>query len=78
MTNASITNLDCTLRIKYWDLIRVVDALIEKANAEESGERVYSAKDHRQIAHDILLTLSQDMPDATWRLNDLVKKLGNE
>lgn len=78
MTNASITNLDCVLHIKYWDLIRVVDALIEKANAEESEERVYSAKDHRQIAHDILLSLSQDMPDATWRMDDLVKKLGNE
>jgi hypothetical protein len=52
--------------------------LIEKADAEESEERVYSAKDHRQIAHDILLTLSQDMPNANWRMSDLVKKLGNE
>lgn len=78
MTNASIQDLDCVVQIKYWDLLRVIDALIEKANAEENEDRNYSARDHRQIAHDILLALSQNMPDATWRMDDLVKKLGNE
>jgi len=78
MTNASISNLDCVLRIKYWDLIRVVDALIEHADSEDQEGRGFSAQDHRQLAHDILLTLSQDMPDATWRMDNLVKKLGNE
>ena len=78
MTNASVSNLDCVLRIKYWDLIRVVDSLIEHADSEDQEGRSFSAQDHRVIAHDILLTLSQDMPDANWRMDNLVKKLGNE
>jgi hypothetical protein len=80
MTNASVnlSSLQITLKTNYWDLLRMVDALTSRANDLEKDDRVHSAKELRQIAHDILLSLSEDMPDASWRMDDLVKKLGNE
>ena len=43
-----------SLDIDYWDMMRVIDALVDKANASDDGGYEHTAKAHRELAKNIL------------------------
>lgn len=43
-----------TLDFDYWDMMRVIDALVDKANASDAGGYEHTAKAHRELAKNIL------------------------
>jgi hypothetical protein len=80
MTIASIylSEVEISVKLNYWELIRVVDALNHKAIDAERQDCPHMAKEHRQLAHDILVSMTDALPDVSNRIDELAAKLGNE
>jgi hypothetical protein len=79
MTIASIylSEVEISVTFNYWELIRVVDALNHKAIDAERQDCPNMAKEHRQLAHDILVSMTDALPDVSNRIDELAAKLGN-
>lgn len=66
-----------SLDIDYWDMMRVIDALVDKANASDAGGYEHTAKAHRELAKNILKAYiaEMDCKNPSGKLEQIEDKL---
>ena len=68
-----------SLNMDYWDMMRVIDALVDKANASDTGGYEHTAKAHRELAKDILKAYiaEMDCKNPSGKLEQIEDKLAD-
>ena len=68
-----------SLNMDYWDIMRVIDALVDKANASDAGGYEHTAKAHRELAKDILKAYiaEMDCKNPSGKLEQIENKLAS-
>jgi hypothetical protein len=68
-----------SMSFDYWDMLHIVDALVEKADHAEQGGYDGTAKANRELAKDILKAYMAELNGKTpsYRLEQVENKLAN-
>ena len=77
--NCSHLIAQVSLSMDYWDMLHIVDALVDKANASERGGYEHTAKSHRTLAKNILKAYMAelDCKNPSGRLEQIEDKLAS-